>query len=73
MIVVLMLSTANKWTLAMLGPQGLGSIAKEITQEFETASKFSQSGLVLLGLILFLSTLLVNAISRMIINRPRTV
>ncbi|MGD0882134.1 MAG: phosphate ABC transporter permease subunit PstC [Acidimicrobiales bacterium] len=73
MIVVLMLSTANKWTLAMLGPQGLGSIAKEITQEFETASKISQSGLVLLGLILFLSTLLVNAISRMIINRPRTV
>jgi phosphate transport system permease protein len=73
MIVVLMLSTANKLTLAMLGPQGLGSIAKQITQDFVTASKLTQSGLVLLGLLLFMSTLAVNAISRMIINRPRAV
>ena len=73
MIVVLMLSTANKLTLAMLGPQGLGSIAKQITQDFVTASKLTQSGLVLLGLLLFVSTLAVNAISRMIINRPRAV
>ena len=60
-------------TLALLGPQGLGSIAKQITQDFETASKLTQSGLVLLGLILFVSTLLVNAVSRWIVNRPRSV
>jgi phosphate transport system permease protein len=71
MIVVLILSQANKLTPALLGPQGLGSIPKQITQDFETASKLTQSGLVLLGLVLFLSTLLVNAISRAIISRPR--
>lgn len=72
MIVVLILSSANKMTLALLGPQGLGSIAKQITQDFVTASKLTQSGLVLLGLVLFMSTLLVNAVSRWIINRPRS-
>ncbi len=34
MIVVLILSPANKLTPALLGPQGLGSIAKEITEDF---------------------------------------
>ena len=69
MIVVLMLSTANKLTLALLGPQGLGSIAKQITQDFPTGSPIDKSALVLLGLILFMSTLVVNAISRAIIHR----
>jgi phosphate transport system permease protein len=69
MIVVLMLSQANKLTLAILGPQGLGSIAKQITQDFHTGSALEKSALVLLGLILFISTLLVNAISRSIVNR----
>jgi len=71
MIVVLMLSPANKLTPAILGPQGLGSIAKQITQDFESASKLTQSGLVLLGLILFISTLVVNAISRAIVTRSK--
>lgn len=69
MIVVLMLSTSNKLTQAILGPQGLGSIAKEITENFPTASVIGKSGLVLLGLVLFMSTLVVNALSRMIVNR----
>jgi phosphate transport system permease protein len=69
MIVVLMLSTSNKLTPAILGPQGLGSIAKQITQDFEAATVITKSGLVLLGLILFMSTLAVNALSRMIVNR----
>jgi phosphate transport system permease protein len=69
MIVVLMLSTSNKLTTAILGPQGLGSIAKQITQDFPTGSVIDKSGLVLLGLILFVSTMVVNAISRMIVNR----
>jgi phosphate transport system permease protein len=69
MIVVLMLSTSNKLTLAIMGPQGLGSIAKQITQDFPTGSVINKSALVLLGLILFISTLAVNAIARMIVNR----
>ena len=69
MIVVLMLSTSNKLTLAIMGPQGLGSIAKQITQDFPTATTIDKSGLVLLGLILFVSTLAVNAIARMVVNR----
>jgi phosphate transport system permease protein len=69
MIVVLMLSTSNKLTLAIMGPQGLGSIAKQITQDFPTGSVINKSALVLLGLVLFISTLAVNAIARMIVNR----
>jgi phosphate transport system permease protein len=69
MIVVLMLSTSNRLTLAILGPQGLGSIPKQITQDFQTASTIGKSGLVLLGLFMFMSTLLVNAISRAIVTR----
>ncbi len=69
MIVVLMLSTSNKMTWAILGPQGLGSIAKQITQDFPTGSVINKSALVFLGLVLFVSTLVVNAISRMIVNR----
>ena len=69
MIVVLMLSTANKLTIALMGPQGLGSIAKQITQDFPTGDPIDKSALVLLGLVLFMSTLVVNAISRAIVNR----
>ena len=47
MIVVLILSTSNKLTLALMGPQGLGSIAKQITQDFPTASPTQKSALVL--------------------------
>ena len=69
MIVVLMLSTSNKLTTAILGPQGLGSIAKQITQDFPSGSAIAKSGLVLLGLLLFISTLIVNAVSRAIVTR----
>jgi phosphate transport system permease protein len=68
MIVVLILSTVNKWTLALMGPDGLGSIAKQITQDFPTGDPLDKSALVFLGLILFLSTLIVNAISRAIVS-----
>ena len=69
MIVVLMLSTSNKLTLALMGPQGLGSIAKQITQDFPTGSDIDKSALILAGLVLFISTLAVNAISQAIVNR----
>lgn len=69
MIVVLMLSTSNKLTPDLLGPQGLGSIAKEITQDFPTASPIDKSALVMLGLVLLVSTLLVSVVARWIVNR----
>jgi phosphate transport system permease protein len=69
MIVVLMLSAANKVTPDLLGPNGLGSIAKQITSIFPTESPLGKSALILAGLVLFLSTVLVNAIARWIVNR----
>jgi phosphate transport system permease protein len=71
MIVVLVLSSAKKMTWAFMGPGGLGSIAQEITTQFPTSSNLTKSGLVLLGLILFVSTLLVNILSRLIVGKAR--
>ena len=71
MIVVLILSSAKKVTPALLGPQGLGSIAQEITLQFQTETHLGQSALVLAGLVLFLTTLLVNIVSRLIIGKSR--
>jgi len=69
MIVVLVLSKANHLTWAIMGPNGLGSIAKEITEDFPTATPLDQSALILLGLVLFMTTLLVNIGARAIVNR----
>ena len=69
MIVVLVLSKANHLTWAIMGPNGLGSIAKEITEDFPTATPLDQSALILLGLVLFVTTLLVNLVARAIVNR----
>jgi phosphate transport system permease protein len=69
MIVVLVLSKANHLTTALLGPNGLGSIAKQITEDFPTGSPLDKSALILLGLVLFLTTLLVNLGARAIVLR----
>ena len=69
MIVVLVLSKANVLTTALLGPNGLGSIAKQITEDFPTGTPLDKSALILLGLVLFITTLLVNIIARAIVNR----
>jgi phosphate transport system permease protein len=69
MIVVLVLSSANQLTDKLLGPGGLGSIAQEITDNFESSSPIYKSGLILLGLALFLTTLAVNIIARQIVRR----
>jgi phosphate transport system permease protein len=69
MIVVLVLSKANHLTLAIMGPNGLGSIAKQITEDFPTGSALAKSSLIFLGLVLFATTLLVNVIARVIVNR----
>jgi phosphate transport system permease protein len=68
-IVVLVLSSENHLTSALLGPDGLGSVALQITEVFPTASHIDQSGLILLGLILFLTTLGVNILARLVVER----
>jgi len=69
MIVVLVLSKANKMVWGIMGPNGLGSIAKQITEDFPTATPIDQSALIFLGLVLFVTTLLVNIAARQIVQR----
>jgi phosphate transport system permease protein len=69
MIVVLVLSQANRLTVALMGPNGLGSIPKEITDLFVSSSPLYKSGLILLGLILFMTTLIINLAARSIVGR----
>jgi phosphate transport system permease protein len=69
MIVVLVLSQGNHLTSALMGPGGLGSIAAEITENFVASSVISKSGLILLGLVLFMTTLVINIVARLIVER----
>ncbi len=69
MIVYLVLSQGNHLTIDLMGPGGLGSIAAEITANFDTASAISRSGLILLGLILFATTLVINIVARLVVER----
>lgn len=69
MIVFLVLSPGNHLTSALMGPGGLGSIAAQITANFDTASPISQSGLILLGLVLFGTTLAINIVARLVVER----
>jgi phosphate transport system permease protein len=69
MIVVLVLSQGNHLTSALMGPGGLGSIAAQITENFVTSSSIGKSALILLGLILFLTTLFINVVARLIVVR----
>jgi phosphate transport system permease protein len=71
MIVVLVLSQGNHLTSALLGPGGLGSIAAEITENFVASSEIVKSALILLGLILFATTLGINIIARLIVQRAQ--
>jgi phosphate transport system permease protein len=72
MIVVLVLSQGNHLTSALLGPGGLGSIAAEITENFVASSVITKSALILLGLVLFLTTLLINIVARLVVQRSNT-
>ena len=69
MIVVLVLSPANHLTSAIFGPNGLGSIARQITEYFPSATPIDQSALIFLGLVLFLTVLAVNLAARAIVLR----
>jgi phosphate transport system permease protein len=69
MIVVLVLSPGNHLTSSLMGPDGLGSIALQITEDFVTSSAIARSALILLGLVLFLTTLGVNILARLVVQR----
>lgn len=73
MIVALVLSPGNHLTSALMGPNGLGSIAAQITDNFVASSPIYKDGLVLLGLILFLTTLAINVVARLVVERPNKV
>jgi phosphate transport system permease protein len=70
MIPAIVLSTRNLLTSAVLGPGGLGSIARQIAQNFADSSQIYKEGLVLLGLVLFVTTLVVNVLARIVAQRP---
>ena len=72
MIVVLVLSPGNHLTSALMGPGGLGSIALEITEYFVTGPPIEKSALILLGLVLFMTTLAINVVARLIVQRSNT-
>lgn len=69
MIVVLVLSTTNSLTPTLLGPNGLGSVARQITLNFSDGSTIEKSALILAGLALFATTLAVNTIAKLIVSR----
>ena len=52
MAVFLILSTNNTLTLAILGPNGLGSVSRLIAVFFESVPKIPKSALTLAGLTL---------------------
>ena len=67
--VYLILSSRNVVTPKILGPGGLGSISQLITLFFESVPKLSKSALTFAALLLFLTTLSINLIARVIIGR----
>jgi phosphate transport system permease protein len=69
MIVALMLSPANIITAKIMGPNGLGSIAGQITNSFVDSNPLTESALILAGLCLLLVTLLVGAMARVVLVR----
>jgi phosphate transport system permease protein len=69
MAVVIILSSAHVLTLSILGPAGLGSVAKLIADFFETSPPITRSALILAGLTLFATTLGVNLVARVIVGR----
>ena len=46
-----------------------GSIAAEITENFVASSAITKSALIILGLVLFLTTLVVNIVARLVVQR----
>ncbi len=69
MIPVIVLSSHNLLTSATNGPNGLGTIAKEITENFVTSSHTGENALIMLALVLFVATLAIARLARIIVYR----
>ena len=69
MAVLLILSPSNILTPDILGPNGLGSITYLIANLFESFDKLGQSVLTEAGLLLLITTLGVNLVARVVVDR----
>jgi phosphate transport system permease protein len=69
MAVLLVLSSANVASKAILGPNANGDVAKQIGEYFPVADVHSQSEMVLAGLTLFATTLFFSLAGRLIARR----
>ncbi|MHB8681850.1 MAG: phosphate ABC transporter permease subunit PstC [Acidimicrobiales bacterium] len=69
MAVLLILSSNNIVTPAILGPNGLGSIPALIGLNFTSSADITKSALILAALTLFATVLVVNVVARTIVNR----
>ena len=69
MIPVIILSAAPSLTVATNGPNGLGTIPKQITESFVNSNHAGQNALILLALILFAVTLGIAGMARTIVSR----
>ena len=69
MAVLLVLSSANVASKAILGPNANGDVAKQIGEYFPVADTHSQSEMVLAGLTLFATTLFFSYLGRLIARR----
>jgi phosphate transport system permease protein len=71
MAVAIVLSVSGVVTFNLISSTNPSTIAANIALQFPESSGLSVSVLIASGLVLFLITLLVNAIARYIINRRR--
>ncbi len=69
MAVLLILSPSNILTPDILGPNGLGSISYLIANLFDNSPKIGDSVLTEAGLVLLISTLLINLVARVVVDR----
>jgi phosphate transport system permease protein len=71
MAVAIVLSVSGVVTFNLISSTNPSTIAANIALQFPESSGLSVNVLIASGLVLFLITLLVNAIARYIINRRR--
>jgi phosphate transport system permease protein len=71
MVVAMVLSPANVISFVLTGSQNPSTIAGNIALNFPEASGIGVNVLIATGLILFVITLIINSIARVVINRRK--
>jgi len=71
MVVAMVLSPANVISFVLTGSQNPSTIAGNIALNFPEASGVGVNALIATGLILFVITLVINSIARIVINRRK--